>query len=237
MSGVVGIYRVKNEDRWIKESLERTLQVCDRVVLFDDHSDDKTRDIARSIPKVQVVESPFQGLDEARDKDHLLSHVLPSKPDWIVQLDGDEAFSKRAVAEIAPWVRQTKMGGMLNFRIAYLWDRVEQERVDAVYANFMQTRAYSTFDQNTGTFSFRRTGFGGNFHCGQVPLGYTGYVRNMQAPIKHYGYLHAADRERKYKWYNEKDPNNSLEGFYLHIIGKPNCHAPGPINIIPFVDA
>jgi glycosyltransferase involved in cell wall biosynthesis len=234
---VVGIYRVKNEARWIKESIERTLQITDKVVLLDDHSTDATRSIAAAIPKVMVIPSPFQGLDEARDKDYLLGLALASKPDWIVQLDGDEVLTKKAIAELEPWVSQKKLGGILHFRIAYLWDDVNRERVDAVYRNFYQPRAYSLFDQTLNAYTFLRTGFGGNFHCGQVPVGHTGQIHTMKHPIKHYGYMDAADRERKYKWYNEKDPNNDAEGFYLHVIGKPNVHAPGPLQFFPFNDA
>jgi glycosyltransferase involved in cell wall biosynthesis len=234
---VIGIYRVKNEARWIKESLERTLQVSDKVILLDDHSTDDTRAIASSIPKVTVVPSPFTGLDEARDKDYLLALAIVSKPDWIIQLDGDEVLTKRALGEINPWVHQTKLGGILNFRIAYLWDNVNRERVDSVYRSFYQPRAYSLFDQPAKTHTYNRTVYGGNFHCGQVPVGHSGPTHTMKHPIKHYGYMDAADRERKYKWYNEKDPNNDAEGFYLHVIGKANVHAPGPLEFFPFNDA
>lgn len=46
---VVAMYRIKNEERWIKRSLERTLLVADTVVLFDDGSTDRTEDEVRSL--------------------------------------------------------------------------------------------------------------------------------------------------------------------------------------------
>jgi glycosyltransferase involved in cell wall biosynthesis len=47
-------YRVKNEQRFIRRSLERTWQVCSRVVIFDDGSTDSTRqECIYSIPEVQ----------------------------------------------------------------------------------------------------------------------------------------------------------------------------------------
>lgn len=234
----IGIYRVKNEERWIGESIERTLNVTDRVILFDDHSTDSTCKIANSFgSKVTVMVSPFQGLDEARDKDYLLGQALQHKPDWIVQLDGDEAFTWKGMDEIRPWLKQNKLPGIMHFRIAYLWDNIGRERVDAVYANFVRPRAYSLFNQPQKTFTYRRTSHGGNFHCGQIPTGLIGERRDMKCPVKHYGYLHAADRERKYKWYNEKDPNNTSEGHYRHVIGQPNHIAPGPVKFFPFVDA
>src|SRR6266508_4116056 len=64
----LGLYRVKNEDRWITMSLERTLEVADEVILLDDHSTDMTREIASGFKSVTVVRSPFSGVDEARDR-------------------------------------------------------------------------------------------------------------------------------------------------------------------------
>jgi len=38
--------RIKNEERWIRRSLERTWKVCQTVVIFDDGSEDKTQEEA-----------------------------------------------------------------------------------------------------------------------------------------------------------------------------------------------
>jgi len=233
--GVLGLYRVKNEARWIKESLERTLQVAEKVILFDDHSTDQTREIARSFKNVAVIESPFEGLDEARDKDHLFKVALTESPRWVVFIDGDEVLTKRALGEIRSIAAGP--GGIIRFRIVFLWDLPYQERYDGVYARMCQPRMFSVFDQDVMKLAYRRTGFGGNFHCGQVPLGHLGPIRYAYSEIKHYGYLHEADRIRKHAWYNEKDPGNKLEGEYAHIIGKPSRHAPGPILLRKWMDA
>ena len=232
---IIGLYRVKNEERWIKESLERTLQVAEKVILFDDHSTDMTRQIAMSMKNVFVVQSPFEGLDEARDKDHLLKLALLENPRWVVFIDGDEVLTKRATNEIRAIA--TGPGGMIRFRIVFLWDEVYQERYDGVYARMCQPRMFSLFDQDAANLSYRRTGFGGNFHCGQVPFTHKGPIRYAYSEIKHYGYLHEADRIRKHQWYNEQDPGNTLEGEYAHVIGKPSRHAPGPVLIRKWMDA
>jgi len=232
---VIGLYRVKNEERWIGESLERTLQVAEKVILFDDHSTDQTREIARSIKHVTVVESPFEGLDEARDKDYLFKLAVAEHPRWAIFIDGDEVLTKRALGEVRAIAAGP--GGIIRFRIVFLWDALHQERYDGVYAAMRQPRMFSFFDQDVANLAYRRTGFGGNFHCGQVPAGHSGPIRHAYSEIKHYGYLHEADRIRKHAWYNEKDPGNKVEGEYAHVIGKPSRHAPGPVRLRNWMDA
>src|SRR5437899_367770 len=84
-----GVFRVKNEARWIERSVRSVLPVCDRVLVMDDHSTDDTAAICRSLG-VEVVESPFFDLNEARDKNWLLDQV---KADWILMIDGDEVLA------------------------------------------------------------------------------------------------------------------------------------------------
>lgn len=45
-SETVCMMRIRNEERWIGRSLERTWQVCEKVVLLDDGSTDRTLDAA-----------------------------------------------------------------------------------------------------------------------------------------------------------------------------------------------
>lgn len=237
-TSALGVYRVKNEARWIKESLERTLAVADRVILFDDHSTDNTREIARSFKKVKVVESPFEGLDEARDKDYLFKMALEEKPDWVVFLDGDEAFTKTGVNVAKQIVTQRHNGGIWSFRIIYLWNSRNEERIDGVFGRFYAPRIFALYDQkDPSKYSYLRTGLGGNFHCGQVPQGYKGPHFNAQAGIMHFGYIERTDRERKFKWYNQIDPGNKNEGEYVHMIELPDQHAPGPVQIRKWADA
>jgi glycosyltransferase involved in cell wall biosynthesis len=207
---VAGMMRVKNEARWIERCLKSLFPVCDQIFLMDDHSTDGTADICSS--KVTVLHSPFEGLDEARDKQWLLSKVMECyEPAWIIATDGDEM--------LAPWSVEPLKAALngpypcLSFKVLYLWDREDQVRVDGVYGDFHRE---SAFKPNGSTFG--PSGNGANFHCGNVPWG-ARQKRQVRSDIQllHFGYLHKEDRIRKHKFYNEADPGNSREDFYNHI--------------------
>lgn len=233
-----GVYRVRNEGMWIGESLERTLQVCERAIVFDDHSDDDTVEIARGFgDRVHVFSSGFADADEARDRGFVLNCAVQiCKPDWVLYMDGDEVLTPSAVREVREVV-QMKIGGIFVFRIAYLWNSPDQERVDALYGKINAPRLFSVFDQK-GPFTYKTTSHTANLHCGQVPANYKGHARHAISLIKHYGYMRPEDRERKYKWYVDLDvaQRGSVTGNYEHIMERPNHWCPGPPEFRPFAD-
>jgi glycosyltransferase involved in cell wall biosynthesis len=236
----VAIYRVKDEARWIGESLERTLGVADGAIVLDDRSSDSTVEIAAAFSRVEVVKTPFTTFDEARDKSFLLRMAFARHARWIICLDGDEVFTPSAVVEARDIIK-LGAGGVYFFRMAYLWDAPDQERCDGIYAKIECPRLFSIFDQRYASaeeISYRGTDHGGNMHCGSIPERYKSRRRNATAAIKHYGYMHAADRARKHAWYNESDLEGGRlrEGNYDHILGKPNKWAPGPVELRPFAD-
>jgi glycosyltransferase involved in cell wall biosynthesis len=208
---IVGLMRVKNEARWITRCVESLYPLCDEVLVFDDHSTDGTPDLCRAAG-AHVHNSAFSGIDEARDKDFLLAMARERCADWGFFLDGDEILEDgwvdhiRALAEGKP--------NSYTFRFIYLWDRENLQRVDGVYARMWRQ---SMFRMAPGQ-RFRRTGFGGNFHCGSVPQSLVGGGVQCEARIFHLGYLHREDRIRKYEWYNRIDPNNAAEDCYRHMV-------------------
>jgi len=205
---VVGMIRVKNEARWIRESIESLLPLCSRVVLFDDHSTDGTREIVDSIPMVSLICSPFEGLNEARDKNCLLGFCQDA--DWIISIDGDEVLTDATRLLDA---MQTTREKCLSLPILYAWDAPDQIRIDGVYGNF---RRESVFRPDGSLF--HDSGSGPNFHCGNVPPKIRESRGFAEAPLLHYGYMNRADRLRKFVWYNRQDPNNYSEDCYRHIM-------------------
>ncbi len=207
---IVGMMRVKNEDRWIERSISSLLPVCDRILVMDDHSTDSTAEIAAAFPTVCVIRSPFDFLDETRDKNALLAMSMVYRPEWIVCIDGDEMLSPSSVP-ILKEAMQSQVRS-ISMRIPYLWDREDQIRVDGVYGEF---RRHSAF--RPGKHRFTSTTAGG-FHCGNVPRGeMDGAVTVDAIQLLHFGYMHAEDRARKYAWYNAMDPGNGNEDRYRHI--------------------
>ncbi len=207
---IVGLMRCKNEARWIESAVASLFPLCSDVLLLDDHSTDDTRELAAKAGAL-VCPSPFEGLDESRDKDHLLALAHGYGADWCFFLDGDEILEPGS----AETIRALTAGPheSYTFRFVYLWDSAHQQRVDGVYANMWRQ---SMFRLKPGQ-RFRRTGNGGNFHCGSVPESLLGRAARCPARIFHMGYMLREDRIRKYKWYRKMDPNNATEDFYRHV--------------------
>jgi len=206
----LGLLRVRNEARWIERSVRSLLPVCESILVMDDHSEDETAAICAAIPGVTVLLSPFEGLDETRDKNWLLDQASAWHPDWIVFIDGDEVLDAPA-ALLAEMQRLETT--CLSLRILYLWNDHETIRVDGVYGDFHRE---SVFRPNGSRFIANGTGT--HFHCGNVPAGNRQGHRVIDVPILHFGYMHRADRERKFAWYNQHDPNNPTEDFYRHMV-------------------
>lgn len=206
---IVGMMRVKDEARWIERSIQSILPICDKVLVMNDHSTDATARLAAVQERTSVFDSPFTGLDEARDKNWLLDIAVANGADWVLCIDGDEMLAPASV----PILKQAMQGGArcISMRIPYLWDQEDQIRVDGVYGEF---RRHSAF-RPRGVYVSNQSG---GFHCGNTPFNLTGNALTLDSiQLMHFGYMHTDDRARKYCWYNAMDPNNAREDRYRHI--------------------
>jgi glycosyltransferase involved in cell wall biosynthesis len=208
---IAGMLRVKNEQRWIGRVLESIQPLCDRIFVLDDHSTDETAAICRGIPGVTVFDSPFEGLDESRDKNWLLDKVREVKPAWVVAIDGDEILAHGQQQRLLDAMKGPE--SCLSLRILYLWNDWKTVRVDGVYGDFHRESVFRPSDAR-----FSEDGNGVHFHCGNVPMANRRVRRVLDIPLLHTGYMHREDRERKFAWYNAKDPGNVREDSYRHMV-------------------
>ena len=238
MPTVFGVLRVRNEVMWIRRVLYAMLPVCERIFLLDDHSTDCTPEVARDVSeKVTVYHSPFEGLDESRDKGWLLDRINgfisedylngdPRSPYWVLALDGDEELQVGGADIIRQTIADTDKH-CFSVQIKYFWDGTNRVRVDGVYRNFCRPSLFRLMNRN---FKFLKTPFGNgaNFHCSSVPQELLAGFGHAPVKVWHYGYMIQDHRRRKYDWYNTIDPNNGHEDFYQHIIqGDPEGPNPG----------
>lgn len=206
---VIGMLRVKNEARWIERSIASIASICDEILVMDDHSEDGTPQLCAALPKVTVLESPFLELNECRDKNWLLEEAKRRGAEWIVCIDGDEMLAPGGAEKL-----REAMGGevhSISMRIPYLWDSEDQIRVDGVYGEYRRHSAFKPMN-----FVFTSSTPGG-FHCGNVPRRAMLHPTTIDTRLLHFGYMRAEDRQRKYCWYNAKDPRNHVEDQYRHI--------------------
>lgn len=234
---IFGLLRVKNEGRWIGRVINSIQAVCDHILVFDDHSTDDTAMICERMG-CGVILSPFNGINEARDKDCLLEAVWTcagaSIGDSCLMIDGDEALHQDDIPALRDAVRDGVVCGSMH--IVYLWDREDQMRVDRAYREF---RRPSLFRLTSRDLCFSTTPYGGNLHCSSAPAQLLGNQRALPVRLLHYGYLHREDRVRKYHWYNKIDPLNPLEDSYRHMVigdlfpAESAFHWAGPLELAP----
>jgi len=226
---IIGMLRVKNEARWIERVVRAIAPICERVLVWDDKSEDGTPEICERIDGVTVFRSRATALDESADKDALLTEAYkfvpyhhkagnPYSPYWGLLVDGDEEL----MAEDRDLVTELIKGEphAYHLRIPYLWNDENTVRIDGVYRHMAETGRPSLFRLMNEGFRFQRTRFGNgcNFHCSSVPQEMLHHAVKSRARLKHWGYIHAEDRIRKYNWYNAKDPNNIAEDGYRHMV-------------------
>ena len=209
---IAAALRVRNEGRWISAVLESLQPLCSTIIVMDDHSTDDTREQCARLG-AEVWLSPFTGLDEHRDKNWLLSKVVPHQPDWVFLVDGDEALDKSGPDQIRRSLARGTADHLI-FQVMYLWNRVDAVRQDGVYSSFWTPRLYR-WGPGIG---FLPTNYAKcNLHCMVAPQ-YRQHGRMCGAKLWHLGYLFAEDRLRKYAWENEHDPGNAREDFYRHVV-------------------
>ena len=238
-SRLVGALRIKDEAQHIARVLSPLLELCERLYIFDDHSTDSTVDICHSFgERVTLLNSPFEGLDEARDKNYLLQEIIRCGADWVLWIDGDEVLERTGPSKIRAEIeRSGATTAIYSLRIAYVWNDPELIRVDGVYGHIARPSLFRLAGQAVTRLRFASSGRSGNLHCGNVPNGLIGEHRALDVRLKHFGYVTPAQRQAKYSWYTRVDPNNQAEDNYRHIAEIPGARlAPGPVRLVQWTE-
>ena len=224
---IVGMMRVKNEERWIERSVTSLLQVCSQVYVLDDASTDDTRALAQRAGAI-VIDSPWgvpgQVLDESRDKNWLLDIATDSgisPVDYVFCIDGDEELAPDSRGKILAALKARPDIDCWGLKFLHLWDRTDQIRVDRWYSQFTRRSIFKPKAGLRFQSLYAKSGVNvhSGLHTGNAPGGADASLALMPGVfLIHYGYMVQADRIRKWKRYNELDPNNELEDCYRHCV-------------------
>lgn len=194
----VAMLRVRDEERWISAVLESVRPLCEKVFLMDDHSSDRTVEFAKRFePMVTVLHSPFEGLNESRDKNWLYDQIMVRcEPKWILCIDGDEVLEANGPAIIRetcaandllppcpPQCHPTELHKYARMSyslpIAFMWDSRETVRVDRIYGDFWRPSLFRPFVPDVNKpddmkvaqeFRFKSTPFGRHVNSDQPNL-------------------------------------------------------------------
>lgn len=230
----VGMLRIKNEARWIREVIDSILPLCGRVFVLDDHSTDDTVQICGTYPEVTVFSSPFSGFNEARDKNWLYDRIMEAcAPAWILCIDGDEVLAPGGAQTIRNMIAANPRCQSYRLKIIFVWNDRNTMRTDWVYGEFWRPSLFAPFHPEPGVpdhiklirelrfmatpFGRARNGDEPNLHCSSVPQRFLHGAQRCPAALLHYGYMIREDRVRKLDFYTGKDWLNRSEDCYRHM--------------------
>ena len=116
---MLGLMRVKNEDRWLEASL-RSQWFCDHILVLDDNSTDKTAEVCDKFDFVTRIPKAYQKEhDEKADREFLAQEAAKYSPEWICGLAGDEVLLDDTWGRIEPLLSDANVIEVLNL---HLWD-------------------------------------------------------------------------------------------------------------------
>jgi glycosyltransferase involved in cell wall biosynthesis len=218
---IIALYRLKNESRWIEQSLQSVINICDEIIILDDGSTDDTVKICERFPQVVYIHSqknlPF---DETRDKNTLLKIALQRNPDFILTLDGDEILMLNSKQHLFHELNVLYPNiTTFEFKGFYIWDKPNQYRCDGIFNNTWPKKLFRLNGQPKN-LRFAETNFPGNAHCAAVPdnlIETESSIRSKSCVILHYGYYDKKLRLKKFNFLNKLDPHNVDFDGYKHI--------------------
>ncbi len=199
---------VYNEaERYLEQVLRHLEIFADRIVILDDCSTDRSGEICRSFDRViyyRGKEHLFER-DEPRLRRLLWQYTTELQPQWILAIDADEIFEKRAEREFPSLLRQHDFNAV-DFRIFDFWNGF-QYRVDGGWNPW--TKHHRMLVQYDPALPDRWREPGP--HCGRFPLEYyrLPYAFQSDFRVKHFGWISPADRQRKGEFYLAKNPSDS----------------------------
>ena len=207
---LIAVYRIANCDKYIRESMERTSEFADEIICLFARSQDKTKEIALSFPKVTMweewneAEHPF---DEQAERNWLLQAAISRGADWVISIDGDEVYEKKFVKMVPKLLRNPNpqaLGYWCNWRT--IWDTidgVDQYRTDGIFGGFQNYRFFKVLpgmkiEKNDNLY---------NHHCGSAPFIPGENLQWLNVRVKHLGYDTEEQRKKKHAFYKAADPH------------------------------
>jgi len=131
---IIGLLPVKNEAWVLPHALASLTAFCDVVIVADQNSDDGSREICRTFPKVVLIESAesrtctrarWQLLDAARSYDGF-NLLWSTDADELVSPSAARSFIDRRRGELTP-------GTIVECRYVHLWGGFDRYRVFSVH--------------------------------------------------------------------------------------------------------
>ena len=232
------IYRVKLRDAYDADVFGRSLtksgDFSDHIFILDDDSPWKIHVENKVVSSINpegahtnIVELPCEvtlrqhdrSFDERRDRNELLEMARDAEMNWVFSLDADEVVEDKVDRKYMEKLINTPDPMCHGYAVHYytFWNDEEHYNSGDVWKNMCGNRLVRLTKDPVIFLGAKST-----FHVGNVPFVPTDLSRVSSIRIKHYGYVHPAQRQRKYEWYEkmDTDKNPVLIGHkdYRHLI-------------------
>ena len=196
-----------NLENWFKQ-----MSVCDYIYIYDQNSDDGSKEYYKKFDNCFVIESPINRFkEELICKQELLNKLLSDHPDvdWILWIDGDLMLDGRLLADNGKELREICRLGSIDKIDAYYFVHYNLWRSDIFYRTDDSYHAINNYGgwrplwRNNGNLHFDNIG---GLHHEQYPNGLQKVVPSPFAVV-HRGFATDYQIMTKYDVYKDNGQN------------------------------
>lgn len=211
-----GMLRNELENRNLENWMNCMQQVCDFIYIFDQNSEDGSKEYYKKFSNVIVFESPTNRFsEEVICKQQLLEKILTEKPetDWIFWMDGDTLLDNRLLLynNIKTILNGAQRLGYDGIRLGHLnlWRSDIHYRVDSLY-DYFDNVGRVPFWKNNGKLKFNEV-MGLHQPQNEMPLGVEKIFDARQYKLIHRGFATDEQIIKRYNLYK----SHGQEGWML----------------------
>jgi len=95
---IVGIFLVKNEDIFFEQAVLNVLDFCDRILIADNYSTDRTWDLAQKLVEANA-KIECHRITRTHDSHEMIKHYAGTNT-WVFGVDGDEIYDPEGLKEL-----------------------------------------------------------------------------------------------------------------------------------------
>ena len=207
------------KDRYLPYAIETLKDLCDKIIIVDDCTNDGTYDWIRDLKSSKIkqfrMEKPTFETNELLIRKTLWKEIsgIAKKGDSVLILDSDERIPKKDYILVNKFMQGNIVAGIMKLFNMWSW---EEYRVDGAWCPSNAKRRLFKYLPATEWHIERL------FACGECPK----YVYNSSyvetgIRLQHLSYIKPEDRQRKYERYMRIDGGKFHSVVHLQSIVQP----------------